>query len=113
MTFNDLLLMLLGVLISSFSQILLKKSAQKASSYWLAQYLNPYVIAGYGLLGAAMLIPLYIYQFVDLKYGAIIETLGYATVMILSALLLKERITKKKLLGNLLIVAGVLLFNAS
>lgn len=110
---NYLLMMAGGVFISAVSQILLKTSAQKniSAKGFKAQYLNRWVISGYALLFLAMLIPLYTYQFVPLKYGAIIESLGYVFVMLLSAFFLKEKITKRKLIGNLLIVAGVIIFS--
>ena len=108
-----LLMMAGGVFISSISQILLKKSAEKNidATGFKEQYLNKLVIIGYFLLFIAMLIPLYTYQFVPLKYGAVIESLGYVFIMVISAIFLKEKITKKKLLVNLIIVAGVIIFN--
>ena len=111
MKISYILLMVCGVFISSISQILLKKSAVKnGEGGFVKQYLNKYVIGGYLLLFIAMLIPLYAYTVLDLKYGAVIESLGYVFVMILSALFLKEKITKKKLLGNIIIITGVLIF---
>jgi len=114
MRIDSILLMVGGVFISSISQILLKKSAvivgDKAT--WRAQYLNWYVAVGYGLLFIAMLIPLYAYRFVELKYGAVLESLGYAFVMILSALFLGEKITRKRLMGNVLIIAGIVVFSS-
>lgn len=110
-----LLLMIGGVFISSISQIFLKKSAIKnaGATGFKAQYLNRYVIVGYLLLLVAMLIPLYAYQFVDLKYGAVIESLGYAFVMALSWLFFREKITRKKLIGNIMIIAGVIIFGSN
>jgi drug/metabolite transporter (DMT)-like permease len=104
-----------GVFISSISQILLKKSAldNADSSSFKAQYLNKLVICGYALLLIAMLIPLYVYQFMELKYGAVVESLGYVFVMILSSLVLGEKITKKKLAGNVLIIIGIVLFSST
>ena len=47
---NPSYLLLFGsVLIASFSQILLKMGAAKNYPTFLRQYLNPYVISGYGL----------------------------------------------------------------
>ena len=41
-----------------------------------------------------------------------IESTSYIYVMILAALVLKERITKNKLLGMAMILFGILVFNA-
>ncbi|MDL2238309.1 EamA family transporter [Christensenellaceae bacterium OttesenSCG-928-K19] len=115
MQIKYLFLMAGAVFISAISQILLKRSAQinVNAKGFRAQYLNRYVISGYILLFVAMLGPLYAYQFVDLKYGAVIESLAYAFVMALSALFLQEKITKKKLIGNIIIISGVILFNST
>ena len=52
----------------------------------------------------------YAYTKVDMKYGAVIDTFSYVFVMLLSWLLLKERFSKGQLVGNLIIIAGVLIY---
>ena len=106
-------MMVAGVLISSFSQVLLKISANKSGEItgFIRQYLNPLVILGYGLFAIAMVIPIIAYKYVDFKYGAIIESLAYFFVMFLSRVILKEKITKNKIIGNILIIAGVIIFS--
>jgi small multidrug resistance pump len=47
---------------------------------------------------------------VPYKNEPIIESLGYIFVMILSNRILKEKITKKKLIGNLLILIGIIIY---
>ena len=47
---------------------------------------------------------------VPYKNEPIIESLGYIFVMILSNLILGEKITKKKIIGNLLILSGIILY---
>jgi drug/metabolite transporter (DMT)-like permease len=58
-----------------------------------------------------MCIGIIAYRVVPLKYGAIIESLGYVFVMLLSAGFLKEKITRKKLIGNVIIILGVVIFS--
>lgn len=99
-----------SVILASVSQILLKKSAQKEHGSFIKEYLNPLVIIGYGLMVAATLTTIAAYQGMDYKNGPIIESLGYILVMILSYFLLKEKVTKKKILGYILILAGVVVF---
>jgi len=101
----------LSVLIASVSQILLKKSAMKQYAYKWQEYLNPYVIFGYGLLFLSMLLTVYGYKGVDLKTGPVIESTSYVFVAILSAIFLKERVSGKKKLGLLIIVIGVIVSN--
>lgn len=47
---------------------------------------------------------------VPYKNEPIIESLGYIFVMILSNLILGERISKKKIIGNLLILSGIIIY---
>lgn len=100
-----------GVLVSSVAQILLKNSAQIERESFVKEYLNKLVVTGYLMLFASMCIGIVAYRVVPLKYGAIIESLGYVFVMLLSAFFLKEKITRKKLIGNLIIILGVIVFS--
>jgi drug/metabolite transporter (DMT)-like permease len=102
-----------GVFIASISQLLLKKSADKVKpeDSFLSQYMNMYVLVGYGLMFIAACIPFIAYRYIELKYGAVIESLGYIFIMILSAIFLKEKITARKLIGNSLIILGIVIFS--
>ena len=105
-----LLLILCSVVLASFAQILLKKSAKKTYKSWIFEYLNPYVICGYGIMVLGMLLNVLAYRKVDYKNGPVIESLGFLFVMILSYFFFKEKISKKKLIGNLIILAGIVVF---
>lgn len=99
-----------AVLISAVSQVLLKISAKRSHRGLIQEYLNPWVITGYMLLILSMLCVIYAYRGVDYKNGPVVEALGYVLVMLLGRAVFQEKITKKKLLGNLLILAGVIVF---
>lgn len=103
-------IMFLAVIISSASQMLLKKGATIKYDSVIREYLNPWVISGYGLMVLSTLCVIYAYRGLAYKNGAIIESLGYILIMVLSRVLFGEKITKKKLIGNLIILAGVLVF---
>lgn len=104
------LYMLGSVVLSSVSQILLKISAKKSHGSFLKEYLNPLVIIGYVFMGGATLTTIAAYQGIDYKNGPIIESLGYILVMVLSYFLLKETVTKKKIMGYVMILIGVIVF---
>lgn len=108
---KSIVLLVLSVLISSFSQVLLKKSSEKEYRHVIYEYLNWRVILGYGMLVGSMLITILAFRGTDYKNGPMIESLGYVFVMILSRIFFKEPITKKKILGNGLILLGILVFN--
>lgn len=95
---------------SAMSQILLKKSANKEHKSWIYEYLNWRVILAYFIFFSVLLVNTYAYTQVDMKYGAVIDAFTYVFVMILSWLILREKFTKWKLIGNLIIVAGVIIY---
>lgn len=105
-----MLLLVLSVVVASLSQLLLKKSAQKSYSSVLREYLNVYVIVGYGMMVLSTLLTVGGYRGLEYKNGAVIESLGFVLVMVLSRLAFGEKITKKKVLGNVLILAGIFIF---
>lgn len=104
------IVLFLSVVISSVSQILLKKSANKNYKSLWKEYFNVYVIGGYSLLILSTLCVIYAYRGIAYKNGPIIEALGYVFIMILSAFFLGEKVTKRKLVGNFLILMGILVF---
>ena len=105
-----MLLLVLSVVVASFSQILLKKSAGKTYESVIREYLNPFVITGYGMMVLSTLLTVGGYAGLEYKNGAVIEALGFVLVMFLSRIFFGEKITKKKLLGNSLILLGILVF---
>lgn len=102
--------MLVSVTFASLSQILLKKSANQKYDSVIKEYLNVWVISGYGLLFISMLITLYAYTGVDYKNGPVIESLGNVLVPILSFFAFKEKIGIRKAVGIILIMSGIFVF---
>lgn len=98
-------------ILSSFSQILLKKSTEKEGTSVIGEYFNLYVIAGYAIMMLCMLLTVIAYRGLPFKYGAVLESLIYFYIMILSKLFLKEKLTKKKIAGNIVIGIGVIVFS--
>ena len=96
-------LLILAVLVSSISQIILKKSASKTYKSIIKEYL-------YGLMVLSTVLVVLGLKGVPYKNEPIIESLGYLFVMILSNRLLGEKITKKKVLGNVLILVGIAVY---
>lgn len=103
--------MFLSVAVASVSQVLLKKSALKVYDNVIREYLNPYVIGGYGLLFCSMLLTVYAYSGMDYKNGPVIESLGNVFVLVLGYVVFQERISLRKILGIACIMAGIVIFN--
>ena len=107
------LVWLSSVLIASFSQVLLKKAATKTYSSWIREYLNPLVICAYGILFLSMLLTMFALwdgHNVNYSSSAIIQSMEYVFIPVLSMLLLHEKIGKRKVIGMLVIFAGSAIF---
>lgn len=102
---------LLGVVISSISQVLLKKSADVERDSKIKEYLNFKTIFAYGMFFLATLCTVFAYKYVPLSMGPILGTVEYVFVAGLSYYLLKEKISKRKLIGLITIIFGVLIFS--
>ena len=100
---KGVLIYLITPLVSAFSQLLLKKAADDRSLTGIRFYLNGRVILAYGLLNVVA------QMWVGLTLVGVLEALSYVYVMLLSRRFLNEKITRRRLIGNLVIVLGVAL----
>lgn len=103
-------LYLAGVFVSSVSQIMLKISAGKTYPSKLKEYLNPLVVLAYVLFFGCTFITLFALKVVPLSMSPVLEASGYVFVAVLSRLLLKEKIPKRKILGLMVIICGILIY---
>lgn len=100
-----------SVLISSISQIMLKTSANKVYESKIKEYLNPTVIIAYALFFLSTIITVFAYKYVELSSGPILESFGYIFVAVLGYIFLKEKLSKKKIIGMVLILFGIFVFS--
>ena len=100
-----------AVLIASVSQVLLKISANREHESHLKEYLNRYVILGYFLFVFSTVLVILGYKGLPLKAGPILESIGYVFVLILSSFIFKDKITKNTIIGTVLIICGIIVFN--
>ena len=105
------LIFVAGVFISSVSQIILKKSAEKEYPNKIREYLNVRVIFSYVIFLGATLCSIFAYIKIPLSLGPILESSGYIFVAVLSRLFLKEKITKKKMIGLSIIIIGIVIYS--
>ncbi len=103
-------LTLIAAFATSVSQIMLNISADKTYKNKIFEYLNPWVIASYGILMIVLIVNSYIMKFINLKDGHALAASTYIFVLILSRIILKEKITPKKIIGNALIIIGIIVF---
>lgn len=103
--------MIISALITAVSQILLKVSANKKHKNFIFEYLNANVIASYIGYVLVLVINVIIYTEIDYRFGVVINSLSTVFIMVLSKLILKETMTKKKIIGNSMIILGIACFS--
>ena len=105
------LLVVFSVLCAAGAQMLLKQGAKKGYPSFLRQYLNPWVISGYGIMGASLLLNIFcLSRGVQVKEVSIIESLSYLFVPALSWLFFKEKVTMRKAGAIAIIMLGIIVF---
>ena len=104
-------LFVFSVFISSVSQTILKTSAEKKYDNRLQEYLNPKVIIAYSIFFLSSLITVVAYKYVPLSLGPILESCGYIFITLLGYFILREKVGKKKLIGLMVILMGIGIFN--
>jgi len=91
--------------------MLLKQGAKKEYPSFLRQYLNPWVIGGYGIMGASLLLNIFcLSRGVQVKEVSIIESLSYLFVPCLACFFFKERISWRKAAAIAVIMVGIVVF---
>ncbi|UTY38108.1 EamA family transporter [Allocoprobacillus halotolerans] len=104
-------IMLASAFLAALSQILLKLSANKKYKNKLYEILNPLVLSGYVILLCTMFMNIIAYRGLDYKIGPILNSTTYIFVILLSLMILKEKIAKNKFMGIMLIILGLIVFN--
>ena len=104
------LLMIFAEIIASTSQVLLKISAEKQYPSFIREYLNAFVIGGYALLVISMVITIFCYDGLGYMGTVVMEPIAYIIVMFMSRVIFKEKIVPTKVIGMILIIAGIAVF---
>ena len=108
---NIYMLIALGsVTIASFSQVLLKMGAGKVYTSKIREYLNFFVITGYGMLFLSMVLTVVAYSHLSYLSVPVVEAVGYVLVPVLSYFIFKEKLSKRKILGIVFILAGIIVY---
>lgn len=104
-------LVILAVFAAAGAQVLLKKSAMREYDTLWRQYVNPWVIGGYAVMGISLLLNVFCMGHgIQAKEVSTIESLSYVFVPCFSYAFFRERITWRKAGSILLIMVGVFVF---
>ena len=106
------LVFVFAVFIASCAQIMLKISAGREYKNPLFEYFNMYVISAYSIILISVLMTIYAYRGIELRFTPMLDALAYVFVPLLSVVILKERLSARNILGVMVIVVGMILFGA-
>ena len=102
-----------AIVLTSVAQLILKKAAlvSNKKSFSIFSYLNIYSVVSYALFVIVTLLNLYALKKIQVKEMVIFLPLTYLIIPIFSYLLFKEKIGKQHILGILVIITGIIIFN--
>lgn len=106
---SGVIIYLITPLLSAISQLILKKAADNPRYTGIRAYLNAPVILAYGLFFGCMLLNVVALRTLDLTIASVLEASSYIYVMMLSFFFLREKITPRRLIGNIVIIVGIVL----
>lgn len=106
-----LLIWIISVFISSIAQVMLKAEANKPHESRLKEYLNPMVIGAYGIFFVSVFLTYTALKYVPLTYSPIVEPLSYIFIPVIGVLVLKEKISKRRLIGMAVMILGIVIFS--
>lgn len=100
-----------SVFLAACAQMLLKHGARKQYDTWWRQYMNVWVIGGYAIMFATMMMNIFaMSRGVEVKEVSIIESMSYLFVPMLSFVIFKERLTWRRVSAIVVIIIGIIVF---
>ena len=104
-------IVILSVFAAACAQMLLKQGARKEYASWWRQYINPWVIGGYGIMACSLMLNIWcMSKGVQVKEVSVIESMSYLFVPVLAFMLFREKLTMRKLCAIGVIITGVVIF---
>lgn len=105
------LLTLVIVVCTSIGHILLKVAATRISESGGRIYSHPLSVVGYGIFALVAFLSIYAMKGLNMTFFFALNSLTYICIPVLAYLVLKESFTRNKVIGVIIITAGVLLFS--
>ena len=102
---------IVSVFISSIAQVMLKMEANREHASKLKEYMNSMVVSAYFIFFLSTFLTMYALKYVPLTYSPIIEPMSYIFVPVIGVLLLKEKISRRRLIGMGIMIAGIVIFS--
>ena len=103
--------LLFGVLVSSISQVLLKKAAMMPHDSLIKEYINVKVIVANIMFFASTFFSIIAYKGIPLSLEPVLEATSYIYVTIFGITIFKEKIGSRKILPLGLIIIGIFIYS--
>lgn len=104
-------ILMLGVFLSSISQVILKKAALQSYESNLQEYLNPPVVFAYIIFFLTTFLSIYAYKGIPLSMGPVLEATSYIYVTVFGVTIFKEKMNLRKFFALAFIVDGILVYS--
>lgn len=98
---------LFNITLTTIGQLLLKKSTF-IENFFLKNFI---MFSGYFSFIVVMIFSYILMKYIDLKYFTIIMSLNYISVLIASSIFFKDKFSKKKIFGTILVMIGIIIFS--
>ena len=102
---------ILSIILSSISNVLLKKSSGEKKRNIIFEYLNFKVCLAYSIYILTALLVVYAYTGIEFKLGTVLGALSYLLIMLCGRIFFNEKITVRRVLGNCVIILGIVIFS--
>ena len=100
----------LAILLTSFSQVLLRSGISNAKNI-LVGFFNPKTVFGYTLFLLVTLLTVFAMQKIPLRTLTAWNSTTYVLTLLLSHWILRENLNRKMILGGFFIIAGIVVFS--
>jgi len=108
--FFYILILLAACMVSAIAQVFLKKASQKEYGSLIRQYLNIWVVSGYAMFFAVMVLNIWLLKFIPMTVvSPVSESLPLLLSFLTGKIFFGEAITRRKVLGAACIVAGIII----
>ena len=106
---SSYMIALAAVFIAAVSQVLLKKEANQTHKSFMGKFMNPKVVIAYFLLFLSLFLNTVALRGMELTVLPCITASSFIWILLLSYFFLGERPGKYRIIGSLIIAAGIII----
>jgi small multidrug resistance pump len=102
----------LAALLAACAHTLIMSGTRRtATQHWIRVHTDLRVLSGYTVLIVASLLTLWAYRVLPLKIAVAIVPIQQVSILMLARMVFKERLNRSQVIGGMMIICGMLIFN--